>query len=280
LAPAAIRQQEPYRFEHVGLNIFVPVLLTAANGHQTKIDFIVDTGAQRTMIDYSVSRELNAKIVGKTNNITPNGKSTRDIVLLPLIHTLSHSARNLEVVVDDMSLYSTAYKRTVGGLLGADFLSKYILMIDFAREQIGLLSSSPKGNWATVGLSIQHGLALVPFTLPSGVSGKFIFDTGADGYVDAMLFRSEVGNIRFVGPTSNKSQTDSNGSHVVIEGPIAWLALGNQRLVRPLVELSQQDAPQAKNAPYRSMIGLFAFRDRRIILDWQARKLMIAPPFS
>ena len=110
-----------HAFEHVGMNIFVPVTITGPDGRSETVDFILDSGTNRTTIDPSVAQNLTLLPYRTSSNTTPSGTSLRYTTQISRFCSLSQCTENLEVVVDDLSLFTHGYGRRVGGLLAMDF---------------------------------------------------------------------------------------------------------------------------------------------------------------
>ena len=66
-----------HAFEAVGMNIFIPVTVTGANGRSRTVDFILDSGTNRTTIDPSVAADLNLLPYHYSQNVTASGSSVR-----------------------------------------------------------------------------------------------------------------------------------------------------------------------------------------------------------
>jgi hypothetical protein len=275
-------QPELRQFESVGLNIFVPATVTGNNGRPTTTDFIVDTGSSRTTIDISIANLLDLKPHAVSNNITPGGKTARYTALVSRVSALSQSSVDMEVLVDDLSLFSNGYKRPVGGLLAMDFLKDYMLVIDIPHSRIGLLSGNQRprgfGRFLRIKLGSENGLLLMPITLPTGATGRVIFDTGFDSPADALLFKSEFGELPFDRQIDSHEIKDTNGSYSVSFGLIQWLGIGASRLKPSLVGISDKVPPKAIAAASRSLMGLFAFRSGVVVLDAPHHTLMVSDP--
>jgi len=269
-------------FEAVGLNIFVSVVVTNASGRSTTADFIIDTGTTRTTIDVSIADLLGLKPYAITNNITPSGKTARYTAFVSAISTLSQASAGLEVLVDDMSLYSIAYKRPVGGLLAIDFLKDYNLLVDFPHTRIGLLPSKSKlhgfGKLLTVDLTSENGLALMPITLPTGKTVSLIFDTGFDSLADALLFESQVADLTLHPPITTGTVQDVNGLQLVRIGIIPWLRIGKAYLKPAIVKVSEQPPPKMFSFPHGGMIGFFAFQRGVVAFNFSRHTLMVSAP--
>ncbi|MGA8617741.1 MAG: hypothetical protein WB660_04380 [Candidatus Sulfotelmatobacter sp.] len=283
MSPLTAGQRSPKEhFTAVGLNLFVHVVLTNADGKTVETEFIVDTGTTRTTIDVGIADLLHLKPFEHADNVTPNGKTVRNIARLPKVSALSRSSIGLKVVLDDLSMYSKAYNRTVGGFLAMDFLKDYDLFIDFPQSQIALLSSDAQldkyGHLLTVAVISEKGLPLIPISLPSGKTVRVIFDTGCDAPADALLFKTQVEDLNLLPPITYRTSSDQNGQVLTQIGTVAWLGLGFERLAPASVEVSPTASPKMFSFQHAGMIGLFPFQSGLVALNFPRQTLMVSTP--
>lgn len=261
------------------MNIFVPVTITGADGQSRKVDFILDSGTNRTTIDRSIAVSLNLSPYRASTNTTPSGTSLRRTALIPHLCSLSQCSAGLEVLVDDLSLYTNGYGRSVGGLLAMDFLEKYAVLIDFPKTVIGFLPADTGvrdfAKFRTLNLVSKEGLALLEGSLPNGNIVNLISDTGFDSPVDALLYQSEIGELDF-SQTGESDVKDVNGSDSVKVGKIQWLKIGKIRLKPASIQLSGQISAESSKLGTAGMIGLYPFRSHIIVFDYPNHKLLVS----
>jgi hypothetical protein len=107
---------------------------------------------------------------------------------------------------------------------------------------------------------------------------KLIFDTGSDSIADAILFKSQVGDLTLQPPIETHIVNDGNGSFLVEFGRITWLGIGKKHLTPALVGISEQSPPRVLASPHGGMLGLFAFKKGLIALDCSRQRLMVTAP--
>jgi len=132
-------------------------LIDVSINHSGPYTFLLDTGAQSTLIDRPLAAELNLKF-GKTAAIVANAGTTSfaSFANVELLQTGSHSVANLAVLVYDLQNL-TLEKHLIRGILGEDFLERFDVLIDNAHNLLCLDDS------ATMRANIrgQH-IALLP----------------------------------------------------------------------------------------------------------------------
>jgi predicted aspartyl protease len=92
---------------------------------RTIVQVLLDTGASTTVVSRNILRALGcSESVRETTVTTPNGKVSAEVFSLNTVRLGGHIRRHLEVV-------SLPLDAPIGGLLGADFLSDYVVTIDY-----------------------------------------------------------------------------------------------------------------------------------------------------
>ena len=271
-------QKSLHAFEAVGMNIFIPVTVTGANGRSRTVDFILDSGTNRTTIDPSVAADLNLLPYHYSQNVTASGSSVRYTTRISQLCSFSQCSKDLEVLVDDLSLFTNGYKRPVAGMLAMDFLEKYILLIDFQNSRIGFLPGDTPleafGNAKAMDLISVKGFVLIPAVLPNGQTVKLILDTGYDSFVDALLYESAVGKLVFT-QSRTSVLSDVNGSSATPIGTIDSLELGGMRFAPALIQLSPQIPAGMSDWGQAGLVGMFALGNNVIAVDYPKLKLLV-----
>ena len=146
--------------------------------------FLVDTGAERTIIDAPVARKLRLRANGSSRVFAPLGcrllaqpvalRSWRlGDVALPAITAFTHKL-----------LTPRAFSRLpFGGLLGSDVLSRFgTVTVDFAHRRLILRAKAPTGDRAVPITVLRHGGSVLATTQVhlNNHSAQFVIDTGAE----------------------------------------------------------------------------------------------------
>ncbi|HEY6865926.1 MAG TPA: aspartyl protease family protein [Candidatus Eisenbacteria bacterium] len=150
-------------------------------------DFILDTGASMTAIDRDYAETL---------GLTPEGKaSTQGIaasaemqfarvgsIALAADSSASAGLRDFRVALLDLAKGSEAMLwRKPAGLLGADFLSRFVLELDYDSLTVTLTDPARfeyRGGGAGIPFELHAGVPVVQMTLNGGCSGRFLVDVG------------------------------------------------------------------------------------------------------
>jgi hypothetical protein len=155
-------------------------------------DFLVDTGSQITTIDPVLASNLHLRIEGTTGVSGVRTQSRSAFAFLDLIEVGSHSVPLSLAVIQDIAELKAADPK-IRGILGANFLSHFDLLID-NRQQILCLDDSRTLAQAVKGEHVpleqpQGPRDDLPFTRPMIVSVRL---TTAD--VAPVLLRLDSGS--------------------------------------------------------------------------------------
>lgn len=127
-------------------------LLVRGKVNDHPANFIIDTGASRTVLDKNHLEEL-----GFSEDIIPNevlsaGLGTNSMesstILLKKISLGKFSLTNLEIAVLDLAHVNEAYAQldlpVINGVLGGDILMKYHAVINYPMKYITLVKSKAR----------------------------------------------------------------------------------------------------------------------------------------
>jgi predicted aspartyl protease len=103
--------------------------------HSDPYDFVVDTGAQMTVIDSDIANDLNLQSQGHVELITLDNDRIASMVRPALVEAGPVTAHDLPVVVEGVDQIH-ALNPKVRGILGENFLGRFDLLIDYKHKII------------------------------------------------------------------------------------------------------------------------------------------------
>jgi hypothetical protein len=117
----------------VGSQVAVPVSIN----HSGPYDFMLDTGAQVTIIDPRLAAELNLRPQGSIGVASVLNHGSGDLVKPELVEAGPAAVHDLPVAVLELAQMQ-AVNRKVRGILGENFLARFDLLIDYGHKMICL----------------------------------------------------------------------------------------------------------------------------------------------
>jgi hypothetical protein len=113
------------------------IVLSVKINHTGPYNFLLDTGTEITILDSSLSAELNLKTTSGVAIAGYGFRESASYAQLDLLEAGSHGVTNLQVVVYDLRKLQSAGLQ-IRGLLGENFLEHFDLLIDNSRSQLCL----------------------------------------------------------------------------------------------------------------------------------------------
>ena len=163
------------------------VLIKASINGAPPADFILDTGASLSVLDrdYAFSLGLVAEGQASVEGIaaTASMRFARvGSISLAGARSSSATLRDFRVALVDLGEYSDVILwRKPAGLIGADFLSRFVVTIDYDSLAVTLQDPARfayTGTGAGIPFELHDGIPVVDMTLDDGCSGKFLVDVG------------------------------------------------------------------------------------------------------
>jgi hypothetical protein len=113
------------------------MIVTVSVNHSGPYDFLLDTGAQITIIDDALAAALHLTIQGGTAVTGVGFHVSAGSAHVDLLEAGSHARANQEVIVYDLNRLHAAALH-VRGILGENFLQHFDVLIDNAHRQLCL----------------------------------------------------------------------------------------------------------------------------------------------
>lgn len=141
LKKGIMKKQIPFTLKELESNSFHPIVFGSING--VAMNFIVDTGASRTVIDESFAKDIE---IIKSENEEPfaAGINAEKLVVqqveIPILELGEITFEKMPVFTTDLSGISELYEQmvglTIGGLLGCDFFKNHQAVVNFKDNTI------------------------------------------------------------------------------------------------------------------------------------------------
>jgi predicted aspartyl protease len=148
-------------------------------GSQKGLNFLVDTGANPSVLDRRVAQKLHLQerpsILAGINGRVQAGQATVPSLQFGPIHR-----ENINMVVADLSFFSKAIPVPIDGVMGLDVVGQTPFEIDYAASQISFGPIPSLKN--SVPLELRGGLPIVTAEL-NHLSTHLVLDTAASALI-------------------------------------------------------------------------------------------------
>lgn len=167
----------PIRF--VENHVYIPVIIDCR-----ETIWVLDTGAGMSVITKNFAKRFNLKLEGNIKGAGAGGQLDVNFTKLPSYSLPGITFDEQTVAVIDMSELNKVLAIEVDGILGYDFLSRFVTKIDYANECVSFYdpdSFTYSGDGRKLDLHLKNNQFMVETTLDGKYSGTWLFDLGASG---------------------------------------------------------------------------------------------------
>lgn len=258
------------------------------NGHEP-IGFLLDTGADENVINTPRLAEFGLKTYGSTESTGGGGSAEYDYASGATFTLPGISLRDQHVAAIDQTGLERALGIPLGGLLGYDFISRFVVEIDYEKKLLTL--HDPK-TWSYAGAGYAVPITFdggIPFSdgmisvgPKTGIPGYFAIDFGAaetmtltSPFVKANDLVNLARTNAFVnrlGGLENQFFSQNN-----VRGHIDRLAIGNLIEQSIPVNLSVNVRGAYASANFSGTIGQSIFRRYHVFLDYARNRVIFEP---
>lgn len=249
--------------------------------------FVLDTGAQMTAIDKEVADELGLEMIGQVMG----GGGGEAKVPVSFVQNVSFRVPGVELAGQTLataalrSILEARAGREVDGILGYDFISRFVVEIDYWNKTLYLYDRDEweyQGNGSDVPIRLvdNNPVCDATITLPDGRSivGNFYFDTGSGATISFTKPFTEENDLLSALPKIVESVGGGIGgeSHNYL-GRIASIKVGDLEFNAPTCSFSQDNLGVGADASYAGKIGGGLLERCTVILDYDRQRIFLEP---
>lgn len=248
--------------------------------------FGLDSGFEQTAIATKQAGALNLKLYGAMQ-VTGGGENTEDFSFTKNVSfDLSGVKFKLpEVGVLALDFPSPVANEAMGGILGYDFISRFVVEINFADKFINLYNPKTyryrgRGNILPIKIIDNYPLIAATVRLPglSPVTGMFVIDTGAGN--DIFFHSPFVKRFKLLDSKQETTEAQTlgiGGMSKIRIGRADSIRLGKTVIENPSVQFSQATKGESAVTFSAGYIGNGVFRKfKTVIFDQTRRRLILA----
>lgn len=170
-------RSENIPFQFIGNHLFLPVVV----GCKERL-WVLDTGAEMSAISRKFAQELGLRMEGDMKGAGAGGTVAVSFTTLPSYSIKGIDFKEQKVAVIDMVELNRMLGIEVAGILGFDFLSRFVARVDYANELVSFYDPETfeyVGEGTKLDVHIKGQVFEVSATLDGRHSGTWLFDLGA-----------------------------------------------------------------------------------------------------
>lgn len=261
------------------------VLLQAQVNDSAPVWFILDTGAESSVIDTELAKTLRLKPAGKIVGTGSAGTAEAVRFKTVSLRLPNVEAKNLTIYGLPLDSFSAPLGRKIGGVIGYDIIKEFVVEIDYAAREINLYrpeSYQYSGAGEIFPLTFEENTpfvqASVAFAGRSPIVGKFEIDSRSTG---AILFNTPFVRkhqlLKSVSRTSETRIGGVGGTAQAFLGRVKNITLGKFALESGIARFSQSTRGDYASAKYDGLIGGGILRRFKTIFDYSRRRMILEP---
>jgi predicted aspartyl protease len=243
------------------------VVVSVEIAGQGPFELLIDSGSSHTAITPDTAARLGVRPVAKTELVSAAGRRLAAVVPLGRVVVGTASVEGLLATVADPALLARA-GRHLDGVLGQDFLRRFVYTIDYRRRQ---LTWGEHDGGSRLALEEEGGRFLVVVPQRDGGSRRFVPDTGSSHIV---LFQRHGHDLPLDLTPRGRAWLDSLTSRRdVYVARISRLTIGSATLSDVTASVIQEMDAEAPGGDGLLPLHLFA----RVTINAPARWMSVSP---
>lgn len=262
---------EDIPFEFVGNHLYIPA---AVKGKERL--WILDTGAPVTVLNKAFAEELGLELKGDIKGRGAGGTVDASFTTLPPFSVSGVQFEEQTVAVVDMNELIRRIGLDMVGILGFDFLSRFVTKIDFADELVSFYDPETfeyDGDGHMLDIHIENSAFEVPATLDGVHSGNWLFDIGAGTtHLDGRYARREgYADTNGVLGMGHGAGNEYQLKHVKCDS----MQFAGFTVYEPMISFSYGGSGTTFTADRIGILGNSLFRNFVIYIDYAGERLIV-----
>ena len=259
-----------YKYNH----IFIPARIT---GYDRDVLFLLDSGASMTVVDSSIAAAMHLESGGTMPGAGAGGMANFSMTRIPglTIGDIEFSGQTA-ISFPISGLLKTFEETEIGGVLGYDFLSRFVTRIDYEHGVLTFFEpdSFPRPEGATVvDAPLVHNLFSLPAAL-DGVKGAFYLDTGANSSLLHGAFADSTGLAKGR-HTLAMAIRGAGGEEKASLCRFDSLAIGGVTIARPVLAITREKKGISVLENVDGVIGNDILERFTVTLDYRAQRVLL-----
>lgn len=261
------------------------ILLQARVNDSRPLWFIFDTGANSSVINAGLVKELKLETRGKVGGNASGGKIEAELLSGLSLSVPGVTVSNQTIASLPIDIFSPALGKPIGGIIGYDFIKQFVVEVDYAAKVINLYSPATFNRSVSGEILPIKFINRKPFVSAKikldgrdAVEGMFMIDTGSDGVMSVNApFAKTHQFLKFLPAVRQSSSGGAGGISETIMARVETIQLGRLTINNPLIEFSQATQGTDTLSSYAGLLGGEVFRRFTLVVDYPRQRIILEP---
>lgn len=251
------------------------------------MSFILDTGAEATVLNRSRVGALGLTAFGTFATGAGGGDVVLSFVRGVTTTVGGAVTRDQIVVAVDLDHLEEPLQRPLDGILGYDFLSRFVVEIDYANESMRIFDRATyrhTGAGKALAVTLEDGTPFIDAAIAvpgSGdIAGHFVVDTGC--LCDVQLFTPFVDRHRLLEAFPQAKRTGfssgAGGETHEMTATIPALKIGSEIIEEPRADFARDHHGASADPETAGLIGSLTWKRYTLVLDYRRETIYLDPP--
>jgi hypothetical protein len=265
------------------------IILNVSLNGRPPIGWILDTGADQEVINSPLVEQFGLKTYGKSITTGGGGSTDYDYAAGATFTLPGVELRNQHVIVLDQTGLERALGVPLGGILGYDFISRFVIEIDYGTKLLTL--HDPKswtyhGDGLIVPVTFDNGIPFAHATISvptkPDIPAFFVLDFGASETMtltSPFVKANDLARLAQTGTTVNRSAGLENQFFTQnnVRGRIEKLKLGPLTAENIPINMSVNTQGAYASANFSGTVGESLYRRYHVFLDFPRNRVIFEP---
>jgi len=237
----------------------------------------LDTGAGMTVIDPEYAAELGLTLEGDLKGQGAGQHVDVSFTTLPAYSLEGIRFNEQNVAAIDIRKLFHRWGMDVHGILGYDFLSRFVIKVDYANEKISFYDPDKfeyTGDGVVIDAPIRGNTFIVPATVDNKYSGNWSYDMGAGGLSFHYPYAEKNGLMELDGLP--RIASGAGGSFATRLVKFKTIELAGFTITNPLIDFpmekkgafgKSEEIGNMGNTLFRHFITYLDYKNQRVIFE-------------
>jgi len=262
---------EDIPFEFIENHLYIKVII---NGREKL--WCLDTGAGMSVIDTAYARELGLKVEGDLKGQGAGQTVNVAFTTLPPFSIEGIRFQEQNIIALDISSLFKKWGYEVHGILGYDFLSRFVIKVDYANKRLSFYHPDKfeyGGDGVILDAPLVGNTFSVPVTVDGEYSGRWSVDLGAGGTSFHYPFAEENGFIKRNG--IHKLGMGAGGHFDEIMLKFKTIEMAGFTVKDPFIDFPLQKSGAFGSSELIGNLGNSFFRHFVLYLDYKNQRMIV-----